>query len=1027
MAFVVRLVPGEWKKDENGFFEHVSHMDGFALGVRLREQDGFAKVVMAVKEKLALRPEDDIELTYQWPQWMMGPDWKRANPIDILDDEDMTLFMAIRADLDEVHLRVRIIRGGTERNVNSYRSNMDLSGLSSKEISDKYWNNAETRAVWGTALTRMLLRNISGDAERMTTMGKENEVNISKGGEQRNTYEGVTIRDNMEITGGTSGMPQKVTHPGEITSLKGKEKVVEDEERERDRLFEMWRKNQQEEMWREMCATQMTLGATQTNATKVSDKEKTARVLDFGSSDQSKRDPNADLRLTLASSKAPAVGPPVVALSSSDSTFGTPTSLSRSISFSTEDLMEDSESSNDNSLSLLGDETLAHFYSDPDGPLIMDPQPITMIDKGKSIMIEDGLSTKEIGMPSTNTRVSDVQRNEMIVKDTPVPTVFYDSDAPPYFDDPGEEAASFLSFSDALQRALKDADYEGDDIYIGRIFKTKEDCATKLAIHAIRRKFHFIYAKSGPNVVAAVCVSHTCPWRVYATKLADSDRFEVRSTTPNHTCSVDARGDFHKQASTAVIGKLMRTKYIGVGRGPRANELRRMLRQEFSLNVSYWKAWRAREIAMDNAMGSAMGSYALIQPYFKLLLETNPNSLVAMETEKDNSGIERFKYLFFALHACVQGYAYMRKAIVIDGTHLRGRYGGCLIAASAQDANFQVFPIAFGIVNSENDEAWTWFMTKLTEAIPDDPELVFVSDRHSSIYASIRKLSALVSCAARAYRLSDFNRLFAEIRAKDGACADYLAGIGFEHWTRSHFVGNRYNFMTSNIAESLNNVLTMARDYPVISILESIRTTLVTWFALRRQAAQLEDNILPPKVNDMVIENYEKGAGCAVIKIGEGLYEVREKGGAAFAVNLWERTCTCREFQLLTIPCSHAIAAAIQEGIRVDTLVGVHHTNPQLRLSYQALIMPVPDTETLTPSPNDVGGGKLAPPYVRRPPGRPRKRRLFSRGEFKRTSRKRCSRCKSLGEIENGRKDVFWRLKRWMDVVRINKEIGLAM
>ena len=54
----------------------------------------------------------------------------------------------------------------------------------------------------------------------------------------------------------------------------------------------------------------------------------------------------------------------------------------------------------------------------------------------------------------------------------------------------------------------------------------------------------------------------------------------------------------------------------------------------------------AHEIAMDNAMGSAMGSYALIQPYFKLLLETNPNSLVAIDTENDNKGVERFKYLF---------------------------------------------------------------------------------------------------------------------------------------------------------------------------------------------------------------------------------------------------------------------------------------------------------------------------------------------------------------------------------------------
>jgi len=244
-------------------------------------------------------------------------------------------------------------------------------------------------------------------------------------------------------------------------------------------------------------------------------------------------------------------------------------------------------------------------------------------------------------------------------------------------------------------------------------------------------------------------------------------------------------------------------------------------------------------------------------------------------------------------------------------------------------------------------------------------------------------LGSLVSMAARAYRLSDFNKIFAEIRAVNGPCADYLTGIGFEYWTRSHFVGERYNVMTSNVAECLNNVLTMTRDYPVISILESWRTTLVTWFALRREAAQMEDNILPPKVNEMVIENFEKGSSYAVLKIGDGLYEVRDMMECGYAVNLWERICTCRQFQLLTIPCSHAISAAIREGVRVDTFVGVQHTVPQLLLAYKELIMPVPDMATLVPSPNDVGGGKLAPPYVKRPAGRPRKIRLFSRGEFK--------------------------------------------
>lgn len=89
---------------------------------------------------------------------------------------------------------------------------------------------------------------------------------------------------------------------------------------------------------------------------------------------------------------------------------------------------------------------------------------------------------------------------------------------------------------------------------------------------------------------------------------------------------------------------------------------------------------------------------------------------------------------------------------------------------------------------------------------------------------------------------------------------------------------------------------------------------------------------------------------------------MRDKEDSAFTVNLWERTCTCREFQLLTIPCSHAIEATIKERICVETMVGVYHIVPYLRLAYKGVIMPIADMVTLAPSPNDVGGGKVAPP-----------------------------------------------------------------
>lgn len=189
--------------------------------------------------------------------------------------------------------------------------------------------------------------------------------------------------------------------------------------------------------------------------------------------------------------------------------------------------------------------------------------------------------------------------------------------------------------------------------------------------------------------------------------------------------------------------------------------------------------------------------------------------------------------------------------------------------------------------------------------------------------------------------------------------------------------------MTSNISESLNNVLTSVREFPVISILETIRTTLVTWFAMRRAAAEKEEDTINPKVQELIIENFEKSAGYLVLKIGDGLYEVRDDVDIFYAVNLWERTCSCREFQLLCFPCCHAVVAAIRAGIRVDSLVGAHYKVDYRKKGFAGIIMPVPDMDTLAPSPEDVAGGKLAPPSVRRPPGRPRKKRFLSRGEFK--------------------------------------------
>ena len=184
----------------------------------------------------------------------------------------------------------------------------------------------------------------------------------------------------------------------------------------------------------------------------------------------------------------------------------------------------------------------------------------------------------------------------------------------------------------------------------------------------------------------------------------------------------------------------MRSRYLGNGAAPRPNEIMQVMLGDHDVNISYWKAWRAREVALDNAKGSSGASYNLLPDYLQRLVASNPGTLSQMETELEEGVGERFKYMFLAMGASVSGFKMMRSVVIIDGTHLRGKYGGCLLTASAQDGNYQVFPLAISVVDSENDKAWEWFFKMLLQFIPNNENTVFVSDRNASIYYGISKV-----------------------------------------------------------------------------------------------------------------------------------------------------------------------------------------------------------------------------------------------------------------------------------------------
>lgn len=52
----------------------------------------------------------------------------------------------------------------------------------------------------------------------------------------------------------------------------------------------------------------------------------------------------------------------------------------------------------------------------------------------------------------------------------------------------------------------------------------------------------------------------------------------------------------------------------------------------------------------------------------------------------------------------------MRRVIVVDATHLKGKNNIILFVALTKDAKGAVLSLALRVEHIENHESWTWFM-----------------------------------------------------------------------------------------------------------------------------------------------------------------------------------------------------------------------------------------------------------------------------------------------------------------------------
>ena len=226
--------------------------------------------------------------------------------------------------------------------------------------------------------------------------------------------------------------------------------------------------------------------------------------------------------------------------------------------------------------------------------------------------------------------------------------------------------------------------------------------------------------------------------------------------------------------------------------------------------------------------------------------------------------------------------------------------------------------------------------------IADCQDLAFVSNRNASISKAIgtvyprsahgicihhlltnvvsffktKGLTALVEKASRAYRYTEFQERITEIFDMSPELGRYLREADVRKWARSLFPGSRYDIRTTNPAESINSVLRIPREYPVIPLLDSIRELLTRWFYERRLLSSKHVDPLTAKVERKIDRRIVKAKGFQVYKV-DNFRSVVKGDIYDCHVDLERRTCTCGKYDIGKIPCRHAIPAIYSRGMEV--------------------------------------------------------------------------------------------------------------
>ena len=117
--------------------------------------------------------------------------------------------------------------------------------------------------------------------------------------------------------------------------------------------------------------------------------------------------------------------------------------------------------------------------------------------------------------------------------------------------------------------------------------------------------------------------------------------------------------------------------------------------ESWGLDIDVWKLHKAKKL-LEKRMK--------LNNYIEQLMARNPETIIKLQYH-DRQSLDDppiFKRLFIMFSAMKMGFIQGCKPFLgLDGTHLKGAFGGVLLVAIALDGNRGMIPVVFAIMESD--------------------------------------------------------------------------------------------------------------------------------------------------------------------------------------------------------------------------------------------------------------------------------------------------------------------------------------